>query len=156
MPASRARPGRTDAAPRVPWIPALVVCVLIGAGCQTFQPQPIGSARFEERLETTERGGLRVSVTVPSRDEARRIFGVELYGEQIQPVWVRIENRTEDPYWLMLHGLDPKHFSAREAAYESHTLLCPRTNRRTDDHFERLAIIPAVPPQGETSGFAFT
>jgi len=41
-----------------------VVCVLIGAGCQTFQPQPIGSARFEE---------------------------------QIQPVWVRIENRTEDP-----------------------------------------------------------
>lgn len=32
----------------------------------------------------------------------------------------------------------------------------PATNRRMDDHFDSLGIVPALPPKGETSGFAFT
>jgi heat shock protein HslJ len=56
----------------------------------------------------------------------------------------------------MLHGLDPNYFSAREAAYMSHYRFRGLTNRRMDDHFAKLGILPTVPPRGETSGFAFT
>lgn len=126
------------------------------SGCGSFRPLPLNEIPFKDRVQRKERNGLRVSVTVLSRDEARRAFGVDLYDEQIQPVWVHIENDTELPFWFMLHGLDPNYYSAREAAYKSHFLFRPVTNSKIDDHFERLGIIPAVPPKGETSGFAFS
>jgi hypothetical protein len=143
----------------VPGVLRLLVCLLLAAGCQTFRPsrpQPLESVSFRDRIETQERNGLRVSAAVLSRDETQRAFGLDLYAEQIQPVWLRLQNRTDDPYWLMLNGLDPRYFSPREAAYKSHYALRPLTNRRIDAHFERLGIIPALPPQGETVGFAFT
>jgi hypothetical protein len=134
---------------------AILVCGPF-SGCASFRPLPLKEIPFKEHLESEERGGVRVSVAVLSREEARNAFGVDLYDEQIQPVWVRIENDTERPYWFMLHGLDPNYYSSREAAYKSHFLFRPVTNRKIDDHFQRLGIIPAVPPKGETSGFAFS
>ncbi len=136
--------------------PLLLACLLLAAGCQTFRPRPLESLPFKERIEIRERHGLRVSATVLSRDETKQAFGLDLYARQIQPVWLRLQNRTEEPYWLMLNGLDPSYFSPREAAYKSHYALRPATNRRIDAHFDRLGILPAVPPRGETSGFAFT
>jgi hypothetical protein len=115
----------------------------------------LASLAFQERVETQEREDLRVSVAVLSREEAKRAFGLDLYARQIQPVWLRLQNRGDKPYWLMLHGLDPSYFSPREAAYKNHLPLRPGTNRRIDAHFERLGIVPALPPRGETTGFAF-
>jgi hypothetical protein len=140
----------------------LLACLLLVAagasGCATFRsfrPEPLESLAFRERAETQEREGLRVSVAVLSREETRRAFGLDLYDREIQPVWLRLQNRTDEPYWLMLHGLDPSYFSPREAAYKSQLPLRPATNRRIDAHFERLGIVPALPPRGETVGFAF-
>ena len=138
----------------------LLACLLLVAttGCATFRPfrpQPLESLSFPERIETQQRDGLRVSVAVLSREEAKRAFGLDLYDRQVQPVWLRLQNRTDEPYWLMLHGLDPSYFSPREAAYKSHLPLRPGTNRRIDAHFERLGIVPSLPPHGETVGFAF-
>jgi hypothetical protein len=143
------------------WARKLAVLLVVwaavaGVGCGSFRPRPIEEIPFKGRVEVQESDGLRVSVAVLSREEARQAFGVDLYDLEIQPVWVRIENSTEVPFWFMLHSLDPDYFSAREAAYKSHFLLRPATNERMDDHFERLGIYPAVPPLGETSGFAFS
>jgi hypothetical protein len=135
-----------------------LLLVLIAGGaaaCGSFKPRPLAEIRFKECVEVEERDGIRVSVAVLSREEAKQAFGIDLYDLQIQPVWIRIENDTDSPYWFMLHGLDPNYFSAREAAYKSHYRFRPGTNRRIDDHFENLGIIPAVPARGETSGFAF-
>jgi hypothetical protein len=134
----------------------VLACAFLGAGCQTFRPQPLDRVPFEQRVETQERDGLQVSVTVLSADEARKVFGVDLYGRNIQPVWVHLRNGTDLPYWFMLHALDPDYYSTGEAAYKSHRWYWTSTNRRIDEHFERLGIIPALPPRGETSGFAFT
>ena len=128
----------------------------LASGCGSFQPQPLAEISFQDRAEVEERDGVRVSVAVLSRDETRHAFGVDLYEKQLQPVWLRIENHTEKPYWFMMHGLDPNYFSAREAAYKSHLRWRPRTNRKIDEHFERFGINPIAPPMGETSGFAFS
>ncbi len=83
-------------------------------------------------------------------------MGLDLEKKQIQPVWLRIENDTDEPFWFMLHGLDPNYYSAREAAYISHFRFRGSTNNKMDDHFEGLAIDQLVPPHGSTAGFAFS
>jgi len=154
----RAGGARRGMASGARWLtPLLLALIAAGAGaCGSFKPLPLADIPFKERVEVEERDGIRVSVAVLSREETRQAFGVDLYDLQIQPVWIRIENDTESPFWFMLHGLDPNYFSAREAAYKSHYRFRPATNRRIDDHFESLGIIPAVPARGETSGFAFS
>ena len=137
---------------RVGWILALLACVFVGAGCQTFRPQPIDDLPFKERIETQERDGLRVSVTVLSRDEARKVFGLDLYAEQIQPVWLRLENRTDDPYWFMLHGLDPNYFSTREAAYKSHYLVTSRNQPQDRRSLRASRHHPGRPAKGGDLG----
>jgi len=132
-----------------------LIALALVAGCTPFQPRPLAEIDFADRAESQERDGIRVSVSVLSRDEAQQAFGVDLYDSQIQPVWIHIENHTEQPAWFMLHGLDPNYFSAREAAYKSHSRFRAGKNRKIDDHFEHLGISPTVPPLGATVGFAF-
>jgi hypothetical protein len=71
----------------------LVLCAL-GVGCASFRPQLLDSLPFKERAQTQERDGLRVTVSVLSRSEAKQAFGVDLERQQIQPVWIEIENRS--------------------------------------------------------------
>jgi hypothetical protein len=130
--------------------------LLAAVGCATFKPQPMEEVPFLERAVTERRGALTVSVAVPTNDEAKKLFGVDLAGMQIQPVWIDIRNDGPGEFWFMHHGLDPNYFSAREAAYKSHLRWRGGTNRRMDEHFGDLGIDPAIPPRGRTAGFAFS
>jgi hypothetical protein len=133
-----------------------LLLALLALGCATFKPRPMEEILFMERAQTQEREGLRITVAVLDRDEAKRAFGVDLSKKQIQPVWLEIENKSEIPYVLMLTGLDPAYFSAREAAYKSHFRLRPVTNGKMDDHFDDFGIDPFVPPLERSSGFVFS
>jgi hypothetical protein len=137
-------------------IGAGLLFALLALGCASFSPRPMEEIPFMERAQTQEREGLRITVAVLDRGEAKRAFGVNLSKKQIQPVWLEIENKTEIPYVLMLTGLDPAYFSAREAAYKSHFRLRPITNDKMDDHFDDFGIDPFVPPLESTSGFVFS
>jgi LssY C-terminus len=132
------------------------MAVFLAAGCASFQPVPIEQVRFKQRAETQERDGLRVTVAVLSREESKQVFGLDLAEKKIQPVWVEIDNGTDVPFVLMLHGLDPNYFSAHEAAYRSHFTLRSGTNRRIDRHFDALGIAGRIAPHGQREGFAFT
>lgn len=94
-----------------------------------------------------ERDGLRVTVAVLNREEARQAFGVNLQNRNIQPVWIEIENNTDEAFWFMLHGLDPNYFSAHEAAYMNHFRFGGETNRQMDDYFADLGIDQAIDPE---------
>jgi hypothetical protein len=130
--------------------------LLATAGCASFKPQPLAEVPFLERAVTQKQGPLTVTVAVPTNEEATNLFGVDLAGKQIQPVWLDIRNDGPDEFWFMHHGLDPNYFSAREAAYKSHLRWQGATNGRIDDHFGSLGIDPAVPAHDRTQGFAFS
>ena len=138
---------------------ALTIClfgVLAITGCATFAPKPLEVVPFMERAQTQEREGLRVTVSVLSREESIQAFGVDLEEKGIQAVWVRIENDTDKVFWFMLHGLDPNYYSAREVAYISHFTWGGSKNDEMDQHFSKLAIDPLVYPRDSTDGFAFS
>lgn len=141
---------------RVIILAILVFSVLVASGCATFNPRPIDEIPFREHTQSQEREGLTISVSIPTRDETKQAFGVDLEKKQVQPIWVQIKNDTDKPFWFMLNSLDPMYYSAMEASYISHFRFRRSTNKKMDEHFERLAIDPLVPPHGSTVGFVFS
>lgn len=133
-----------------------VLFVALGtSACASFNPMPLDELSFRERVQTEEQGGLRVSVAVLSREEARQAFGVNLQKRGIQPVWLEIENRTPKNFWFMATGLDPNYFSAHEAAYMNHIRFGGKTNKEMDAYFSELDLDRAIPAGETRMGFAF-
>jgi len=106
-----------------------------------------------DRLYRQEESALTVATAVPSAEETRSIFNIDLYARNIQPVWVRVENRSDRTLFLTPMGLDPAYFTARETASRSRgsgeLLFAPKIEKHS---MEQLA----VPPDSIQSGYIFT
>jgi len=135
---------------------AALVAILLSSACTSFTPGSLADIPLHERAQTLEQDGLVVSVTVLSRDEAANLFGANLHDRSVQPVWLEIENRTNKDFWLMLHGIDPNYFSAREVAYMNHKSFSGKANKEMDQYFSSLGIKQYIPPGQIRSGFAFS
>lgn len=106
-----------------------------------------------DRLHFQRSGTLKVATAVPSRDEARAIFGVDLYQKNVQPVWVQVENAGSSPLNLTPMGIDKAYFTPREAAHRS------RKNpfeARAQQYEKRGHVSMAVPPHSIQSGYIFS
>lgn len=135
----------------------LATFALLGmSACASYQPVPLEELTFTERVKTEENDGLRVSVAVLSRAEARQAFGVNLQKRAIQPVWLEIENRTGKDFWFMMTGLDQNYFSAHEAAYMNHFRFGGQANKQMDNYFSDVGFDQRVRSGAINSGFAFT
>ena len=90
-----------------------------------YEPDP-AEAGFQERAQTKENPLARVTVAVLTATESRRLFGVALARRGIQPVFVRIDNRSPEPLRLQLVGIDPRYFTPLEAAAAVHFSIVSR------------------------------
>jgi len=125
-------------------------------GCTVYQkPRPFYDVSFQKRSQSKVNGDIRVTVAVLSAEESRQLFGVNLAGKNIQPVWVRVQNADRVPYWLMSAGLDPQYFSPLEAAYAFHGTIGRSVNKKMDDHFTVMNFRNPVVPGTSVSGFIF-
>lgn len=132
----------------------LVVLLALG-GCTSFQPKPLEQLDYLNRALSEEKDGVKVTVSVMTEEEARAAFGKQLGKNRIQPVWVDIENSTNQPLWLMLQGMDPNYYSAREAATLVHAGNISSKDK-INSYFDELAIDRLMPAFGRTSGFMFS
>ena len=133
-----------------------VICLLIAPGCATFRPTPFEEIPFPARVQTKEEGGVTVTVSVPTRKEGKKAFGVDIEKKKIQPVWIKIDNTSSGRFWFMLNSLDPNYYSAREVAYISHFRFGGSANKEMDKYFEDHAINQEIYPYSSTEGFAFS
>jgi len=77
---------------------ALLLSTMLG-GCASFEPmslEQLEQLEYVARATTQERDGVRVTVSVLTRQEARKAFGKKLDKQWIQPVWIEIENNSVD------------------------------------------------------------
>ena len=81
---------------------------------------------FMDRAAVREDAAARVTVAVPSAREAREFFGVDLARHGIQPVFVRIENRSPGSARLQMVNVDPRYFTPLEAAAAAHFSIVRR------------------------------
>jgi hypothetical protein len=134
------------------WIFPLATLLLVMQGCSAFTPQPIEQVAFKDRAESSVNGGLKVTVAVPTIEEAKAIYGAALASRQIQPVWLEVKNESADTYWFLPSGLDPEYFSPSEVAFGFHT-SSDKTNQRIDEHLQKLQFKNPIPPGSTVSGF---
>ena len=148
-----------------------------------YAPDPAADG-FMARAQSQETPSARVTVAVLTAAESHRVFGIDLARRGIQPVFLRIENRSAEPLRLQMVGIDPRYFTPLEAAAAVHfsilrrlstfgllgwlflplLLLVPaklitarQANRRMDDLFRSRGFrLGPIHPGGTTEGFAFT
>ncbi len=90
-----------------------------------YEPDP-SEAGYLARAQTQNDPRARVTVAVLSATESRRLFGIDLARRGMQPVFVRIENRSAEPLRLQLVGIDPRYFTPLEAAATVHFSIIRR------------------------------
>ena len=94
-----------------------------------YDPEP-GFDGYFERAQTESNDRAEVTVAVLSGREAQRLFGVPVNRRGIQPVFVRVENRSTDGLRLQVVSLDPSYFTPLEAASVCHFSILRRVRAR--------------------------
>lgn len=133
----------------------IVLCCLLVSGCATYVPPKPQQTEFQSRAETQSIGEIRVSAVVLSAEESQQIFGSPLAQKHIQPIWIEVENQTDQEYVLMVLSIDPNYFSPGEAAWKSRSF----GERGTDvkiQYFSKQGIPVVFPPMSTSSGFVYS
>jgi hypothetical protein len=139
---------------RLAWLTGTLL--LLGA-CATWQPPTdSGDAPLRARALSQERAGVRLTAAVLGADDSLRMFGADVTRTGIQPVWIEVQNDTDQFLWLLRSGTDPDYFSPLEVAWSAHVRMSGSTNERIDQQFEQLAFTNPIPANGTTSGILFT
>lgn len=90
-----------------------------------YEPDP-QVTDYLDRAASQEDPRALVTVAVLTAAESRQLFGVDLARRGIQPVFVRIENRSTEPLRLQMVGIDPRYFTPLEAAAAVHFSIVRR------------------------------
>jgi hypothetical protein len=136
----------------------LALLLLTGACASPFErPAPVDDQPLRARAVTKTDDGIRVSAAVPSADESRSIFGVDLDQRGIQALWLEIENGSERSFYFLPTGLDPEYFAPLEVAFLYQGPFHDEGKAALSQHLEALSFdsrSPILP--GETvSGFVY-
>jgi hypothetical protein len=133
------------------WVLLLVSVWLAGcAAGSAHQPDAVENLPMKlGRIQHIERDGVTVQVSIPTDDEASRYFGVPLSKYGIQPIWFRIENKSDVDYWLMPIAVDPDYYSADEAARVTGAKLS-EANRTANTGLFRSNALPFFSKAGST------
>jgi hypothetical protein len=148
-----------------------------------YEPDP-EFRTFMDRSVTQEDDSASATVAVLTAKESRRFFGVDLAHRGIQPVFLKIENRSAVTLRLQMVNIDPRYFTAMEAAAVTHFSMGKRlsafgamswfflplvwlipfkmitahwANQRMDAFFRDKGFrIGGIRPNETVSGFVFT
>jgi hypothetical protein len=144
---------------RMQWLTLLAISTLSVFGCASFKPHPMEEVPFKERAVTKIDNNVRVTAAVPSARESVKLFTVNLYGREIQPIWLEIENNDEKPVRFLPVGIDPDYFTPLEASFMNHfmySFFSGSANRAMDRYFFKQGKAIYIVPGSVRSGFVFT
>ena len=137
---------------------AVLSLLLIGlAGCTTtYSPRQKDQVGFYSRMEVHHQGNIEVSAVALGPKETEEFFGVDMMDKGIQPVWLRIRNNAQRPYWLFPVSLDAEYYSPHEASWINHFSFSSQANREMDRYFRKHEVFRHVLPGHAVSGFVYT
>ena len=136
---------------------ALVIAAgLAGCGGKAYLHEPVDPGTFLDRAERQADDPIHIAATVPGREETERIFGIDLYDQGIQPVWLQVENRGDVLARYAPVSTDAEYFAPLEVAYKNRRGYSKEAREAMDRHFFRLAMPRYINPGETRSGFVFT
>ncbi len=126
---------------------------LLLTACATFNPQPVDVRQGPGEIHTQTQDDITVSTTILSDQQALQQFGVNLADVGLQAIWLRIVNRSEHAYWLLVSALDANYFPANEAAMLFYPSLSGKDEEAVTRHFRKMAIPLKTPPGIVNEGY---
>ena len=118
---------------------------------------PDNAGDYLARAQTQMQDTISVTAGIPDRQEARTIFGSDLYKRRVQPVWMEITNSGDQEVYFLPVGLDPAYFSPIEAANLDLKLLPGgRSSADLDSRFFSQQLKAVIPPGETQKGFVFS
>ncbi|MFA6601059.1 MAG: LssY C-terminal domain-containing protein [Candidatus Omnitrophota bacterium] len=105
----------------------LVAVLLSTQGCATYRPAPVEESALLAQAQEQAQGKVKVSAAVLGPREAKKYFGTAMDHKNMQPVWLRIENKDDEPYLFLQQSVDPQYYSPEEAAYLNHFSTAKQT-----------------------------
>ena len=133
---------------------AVSLLVLLLTGCaSSFDFKPVESSPFLERAVTQTKDGVRVTAAVPDKKETRELFGLSLYRKGVQPVWIEIENMTEQPVGFLPFSVDADYHTPLEIASLSRN---DTKRREAEQQLFQNSVSMWVAPGATRAGFIFT
>lgn len=134
-----------------------ILALLFITGCAaTNYLQMSEVLNYKRRSETFSNGGVKVTASALSDDEAYDIYGFSLARKGVQPVWIEVENNDTQTYWLMSPGVDPNFFTASEVAEAFATTQENETQEVLERRFQALSFRNPIPQGMKVSGFVLT
>lgn len=139
-------------------VTVLAVLMLSVAGCagQPYKPTEIASAQFLERGVAQTQEPLRVTAAVPDAQETEAFFGLPLYDQGIQPIWLEVENRGPKPVRVAIWSIDPDYYSPLEVAWMNRGGYDDEGQATMERWFYENAMDRRIPPGETRSGFVYT
>jgi hypothetical protein len=128
-------------------------------GCATWHAPSeaeFGPLREREVSATSRSVRVSVSATVLGSEDSKRIYGADINGMEVQPLWIEVQNGTSQTLWLLRSGTDPDYFSPDEVAWSMHTTFGGSTNTSMDHDFRKLGFSNPIPPGETRAGILFT
>ena len=126
------------------------------SGCATYKPAPASFQPQIQRAQSDTNGPIVAEVSVMSRKEAEKKFGLKLHKKNIQPVWLRLTNNSTNEYFFLPAGLDAEYHPASEVAYMHRKFLKGKRNRRVSDLLETNKLQLMIPPETTIQGFVYS
>jgi hypothetical protein len=137
----------------------LLLAALVTVSCASAPEHPYSDMEtaYQERVVIQQGDGITVSAAVPSAEETKQLFKLNLYKYGIQPVWLNIRNERNDRVTFLPVGLDPQYYSPLAAAnvrLRADRAVAPRSllNQFFIDQSIELSLMPG----DEVKGFIFT
>ena len=137
----------------------ILLCVLAAAvtfaGSFRFRPDPSGDASFIARAQQKSVTGINVRASALGTHESQQSFGENLAKYGVQPVWLSIENETDEQLVFLPIAMDQDYYSPYEVSYRFHGALSFAANRTRDDFFLKRQMASSLPAHSTTTGFMY-
>lgn len=122
----------------------------------SYKPTNINDVRFRDRAQVSSDSEVRVTVAVPTAEETELLFQSNLQKREIQPVWIKVENHSENTYYLIVASVDHNYFSPLEAVYSVRSGLFGVYRDEMERYFRYMSFKNPITPHTAVSGFIFT
>ena len=137
-------------------VASIAIVAMNSCATSDFRPSPPGEASFVSRAITQEKQSIAVSASVPSPEEVVALFGIDLYADDIQPVWLHIENNSQKIARVALISIDQDYYSPIEVAWNYRKRFARNAREGMQRWFVENALPRRVSPGESRSGFIFT
>jgi hypothetical protein len=132
------------------------ILVLTGCGGRAFVSSSADQVGFTGRAIVETQQVVRVSAAVPDAAETRRLIGLDLYQQGIQPVWLKVTNLGDTRVRAALRSVDEEYFSPMEVAWKYRNRFNKQGRADMERWFFENQMPRIIPARESRSGFIFT